>query len=656
MCGILGIVNIAEDKIDLREAQYALNTMRHRGPDDEGYLCINTRINHAVPCSGVDTDRSLHLLPLESQTGNRFNAVFGHRRLSILDLTSAGHQPMVNADGRYWIVYNGEIYNYLELRAVLVEGGYVFRSASDTEVILAAFQAWGAAMLKRVIGMFAFAIYDSHAKKIFLARDNFGIKPLYYTFTGEQFAFASEIKALLELEGVTRKADPQSLYEFLRFGNTDHGERTVFADIRQIPPAHFMEMDIENRLLTAPSRYWQIDPERRQDISYREAVDRLRDLFEESICLHMRSDVPVGSCLSGGLDSSSIVAYMKKFQDPHQELHTFSYITDHPILSEEKYVDIVNRQNHSSEHKVRITPDDIVRDLDRLVYVQEQPFMSTSIYAQYRVFRLAQEAGIKVMLDGQGADEIFAGYYYLMGARITSLLHQGRLMAAWNIVRQSPQNMKNHRFRMILAAFGRMLPPDKAVPFMAIVGETLWPAWMKREWFMNKGVNARQRLYGRGVSALRDELHYSIEKLSLPQLLRFEDRNAMCHSIESRVPFCNPALAEFAFSLPDHYLLTDQGTTKAVFRQAMRGIVPDPILDREKVGFGTPEQDWLNALRPWIEKTLQAEETANLPFINLDSTRKMTLAELETQGFLSGYPWRCLNVFHWARVFSVEWN
>ena len=656
MCGILGIVEQAHSVVNLTEARRALASIRHRGPDDEGYLLYNSAEGVVQPCGGSDTNPCVGLPDMDNYAGKPFNIVLGHRRLSIIDLSPRGHQPMASANGRYWIVFNGEIYNYLELRAELGKKRHIFQTESDTEVILAAYQEWGAKMLNHFIGMFAFAILDLQERKIFLGRDCFGIKPLYYVFNDNKFAFASEIKALLELRGVTRKANPQRLYEFLRFANTDYGDGTMFSDVRQLPAAHYLMFSLDSFSPVNPIRYWSIELDQKKDISYGEAVNKMRDLFEESVRLHIRSDVPVGACLSGGLDSSAIVAFMRKLGEPDQELHTFSYIDDHPTLSEEIYVNMVNANYSTIGHKVKPSPFDIVADLDRLVHIQEQPFMSTSIYAQHRVFRLAHEAGIKVMLDGQGADEIFAGYYSLLGARITSLLSQGEITAAWRIAQGAPQNMRSQRLKMIVSSVGRMLPAHCTAPFMAMVGQSLWPSWLIREWFVRHGVEARWQSRGHGKDSLRKELLYSVNELSLPNLLRYEDRNSMGYSIESRVPYCNPKLAEFALSLPSSYLVADDGTTKAVFRQAMRGIVPDSVLDREKVGFATSERDWLNSLRPWIEQTLLANEAKTIPFLDHEKTRRMVVSELRSQGCLSSYLWRCLNVIHWARIFKVSWN
>ncbi len=397
----------------------------------KGYLLVNTERWEIQPCGGGDTDPRTGLSDIQGYTGGRFNMVLGHRRLSIIDLSPLGHQPMTSGNGRYWIVYNGEIYNYLELKEELSRKGHFFRGTSDTEVILAAYEEWGREMLTRFIGMFALAILDIRERCIFLARDFFGIKPFYYTLAAGRFAFASEIKALLGLKGVTRKGNTGRLYEYLGFGLTDFGGETLFSDIFQLPAAHYAYVRLDRPYMVEPVRYWQIDPSYRQDISYDEAVDRLRTLFTDSVRLHMRSDVPVGSCLSGWLDSSAIVMNMKSLQSPGQELHAFSFIVDDPVLSEERFVDMVGHAVAAACHKTSPGPEDMISDLEQLVYCQEEPFMSTSIYAQYRVFKLAHETGIKVMLAGQGADEIFAGYYSMIGARLTSCSPQGRIATAW---------------------------------------------------------------------------------------------------------------------------------------------------------------------------------------------------------------------------------
>ncbi len=656
MCGILGIIKPDGRAVHLPVARRALELIRHRGPDDEGYLLVDTINRQVVQCGGLDTDKSLNDPDIGAFFNRKFSVLLGYRRLSILDLSAAGHQPMRSADGRYWIVFNGEIYNYLELRVELAKQGHTFITSTDTEVILAAYRQWGVQMLNRFIGMFAFAIWDSSENTMFLARDFFGIKPLYYTFAGYQFAFSSEIKPLLELDGVGRKGNPHQLYECLGFGLTDSGGTTLFADIQQLPPAHYLYVDLSLKPYEM-KRYWQLKVSQRIDISFREAASTLRKLFEESIRIHMRSDVPVGSCLSGGLDSSAIVLHMKNMLATNQQLHTFSYIADDPVIGEEKYVDLICREANIVGHKVRATSEELIVDLERLIHFQEQPFMGPSIYAQYRVFRLAHEMGMKVLLDGQGADEMFSGYYSMIGARLASLLYRGHLGDALRVLRNAPDNMKEYRLRMLSFVLGRMIPTSVVNRIVALTGIPSFPGCVDQNWFIERGVRHHMRPHGRARDALREESLLSVEQLSLPQLLRYEDRNSMCFSIESRVPFCSPAIAEFSLSLPDHFLLSDEGVTKAIFKEAMKDVVPQTILTREKLGFVTPARDWLQALLPWAERTTQSTEIKNVPFLNKDSL--MTMLMSSSQQGRASWPinsWRCLNIMQWTQMFGVDWS
>ena len=651
MCGILGIVGPPGSAIDLGQVREALTRIRHRGPDDEGYLLANTLRDVTIACGGEDTDRRLSLPDVRGVGREAFNVALGHRRLSILDLSPAGHQPMASADGSRWMVFNGEIYNYLELREELAKLGHSFRTGTDTEVILAAYGEWRSGMLPKLIGMFALVIVDLRAGTVFAARDHFGIKPLYYAFRGKQLVFGSEIKALLGLEGVRRNVNPGRLYDYLLFGLSDFGGETLFAAVNQLPAAHFMEGPLEWLEELRPRRYWRLDLSRRSECSFEEAAAAVGDVLAASVRLHMRSDVPVGSCLSGGLDSSAIVAHMRRIAGREGRIHTFTYVADDPVLGEERFADLVSEREATTPHKTRPTPEDMTADFDRLVYVQDEPFAGTSIYAQLKVFELAHETGMKVMLDGQGADELFAGYLYLLGARASGLLAQGRFVSAYRVARGAPRNQSASMYRMIGSTFGRLLPDYAVRTARMAIGESLRPRWLTWSWFEERGVATHQHQQGHGQESLREELLLSVESLTLPQLLRYEDRNSMAHSIESRVPFCIAAVAELALSLPAEYLVRGDGTTKAVLREAVREIVPQEILAREKVGFAVPERKWLAALGPWVAQSL--ETMSHLPFLDVQHLRRTTTAALGGVGHVAGVPWRCLNVAQWASAFSV---
>lgn len=663
MCGIFGIWHHGQS-LDVGALERATTAIRHRGPDDEGYLLVNTQTGATALCGGRDTNSELELPSLESQRSSSFNLAFGFRRLSILDLSTAGHQPMQSADGKCWIIFNGEIYNYLELREELIRYGHAFKTGTDTEVILASYQQWGPACLTRFIGMWAFAICDLKERRVFFARDPFGIKPLYYASNDRRFVFASEIKALLASGEVSRGVNPQRLYDYLSSGLTDQSGDTLFAEIRQLPPAHSMTISLDEAHAARPERYWQIDLDRKSDLSFDEAAARLRELFLENIRLHLRSDVPVGAALSGGIDSSSIVMGMRQ-AEPDLALHTISYVADDPIVSEEPWVDIISKEARAEVHKTRPTPTELVSDLDALIATQDEPFGSTSIYAQYRVFRRAREAGITVMLDGQGADEMLAGYRSYLVSRLASLCRQGQWLRA-NDLLKSASSLPDVKRKDLFVGVGSMMLPyfvrrGKVLPARLrqlasraglLEGSTLTA--LNNEWFADRGAIPWRYANGRRRDILQKTLHDTLVETSLPMLLRYEDRNSMAHSIESRVPFLTTTLVEFILALPEEYLIAPDATSKAIFRRAMRGIVPDVILDRrDKIGFATPERHWLATLRPWVNEVLRRAEEVKLPVLDMPVVRR-ELEEVLAGGRTFDFRvWRWLNVISWARNLNV---
>lgn len=645
MCGIAGLVVETAGRLDQGFAARALELLRLRGPDDLGVLSYSrsgVRLGRDPACGMADAE-----------------VVFVHRRLSILDVTEAGWQPMASPDGRYYIVFNGEIYNYIELREELTALGHTFKSGSDTEVLLAAYCQWGRDALARFVGMFAFAILDTRARSLFLARDYFGIKPLYYTSDNGSFAFASEAKTLLEATATSRQINPQRLYRYLRHGCGDLGDETMFASIRQVPAASFLEVSLDNLSELRSDRYWSIDLDERTDISFEEASQRLRDLFIESIGLHLRSDVPVGTALSGGIDSSAIVATIRHVQGRKLDLHTFSFVAADEAISEERWMDVMTDATGAISHKVRAEPDDLASDLEELIYLQGEPFGTTSIYAQYRVFRLAREAGIKVMLDGQGADEMLAGYRFFLPARLASLVRQGQWVEAARFLHRASKWPGVNK-RWLVAFSGEfLLPASLQTPARRLLGKELVPNWMNSAWFQERSVQTGPLSYTRSGNVLKEYLLQSLTTGGLPSLLRYEDRNSMAFSIESRVPFLTPKLVEFVYSLPEEYLIGRDGLSKAVFRSAMRGIVPDSILDRrDKLGFVTPMRQWLMALDPWVRRTLRSDAAARIPAIDLEIAShawEACKAGKNSQAGTEWRVWRWLNLIEWTRRFDVTY-
>lgn len=642
MCGIAGLAVGPRGSVDAAFAPTAMRLLSHRGPDDKGYL--------AYWRGGVAAGREWNGSLGEAEV------VLVHRRLSILDLTEAGWQPMSSPDGRYHIVFNGEIYNFVELRAELEQLGRRFKSRCDTEVLLAAYAQWGREALRRLVGMFAFVVLDARERRLFMARDAFGIKPLYYANESGRLLFASELKTVLELKTGSRRINADRLYRFLRYGVSDFGGETMVAEVRQLPPASYAEVSLDDVTSVQPMRYWEVDLSRRLDLPLPEAAARLRELLLESVKLHLRSDVTVGTALSGGIDSSTIVALNRRLLGPAGELHVFGFVADDPSLSEERWLDIAARSSGAQVHKVRISPTDLAADLDKLTRVQDEPFGGTSIYAQYRVFQAASEAGIKVMLDGQGADEILAGYHWYVAVRLGSLLRQGRLAEAWRFWHRAAASWGMGRGRLAALAGELVLPKLLHGAARRVLGREFMPSWLNASWFSERGVRGESFDHGRAEELLRSCLVESLTTQSLPQLLRYEDRNSMAFSIESRVPFLTPKLAEFVLSLPEEHLLGADGTSKAVLRKAMEGLVPQAILDRrDKIGFATPEQQWVGNLEPLVQGMLRGDLAAEIPALHLGE------AEREWQRFRVGGahgapPWRWVSLMAWARMFKVRFD
>lgn len=635
----------------------ATEAIRHRGPDDEGFVWLPFT-GFPLVFGGPDTMPELALpgwgrLPALSGSG----VLLGHRRLSILDITSAGHQPMAAAEGKVWIVFNGEIYNYIELRAELA-GDFAFRTGSDTEVILAAWLAWGRDMLPRLTGMFAFAIADMRDAArpvLLLARDPFGIKPLYYAITAGCFAFASEPKALLEL-GAEPVVNAASLYTYLTRGCTDYAEQTLFQNIRQLPSANWMEMDLNcTSAPAATGTFWNPDRNACRDISRDEARSTVRELFLENIRLHLRSDVPLGAALSGGVDSSSIVCGIREVE-PGAAIRTFSYLSEDERTSEETWMDMVAARAGAQPHKDKPSAADMAASLGALVKAQDEPFGNTSVFAQYAVFRLARRNGVKVMLDGQGADEVLAGYDGYAALRLSSLLRRWNLRSAFSFMRGAGKATGGGGMRLLRGAVMDMLPNRIAAGIkQQSRGETV-P--LNNTWFASRGIH-RPDLPARpeGRDRMRAGLWYSTLANGLPMLLRYEDRNSMAHSVESRVPFLTVKFIEFILSLPEEYILARDGTSKSIFRDAMRGLVPDAVLDRrDKLGFTTPEARWLTApgARQWVKQTLDSDAARSLTMLDMTAVRTQWQAVEDGRRPCPPWMWRVLNAAAWAQTFDVR--
>lgn len=647
MCGIAGFVNApipdARRHTSIDDLARMCDDMAHRGPDARGLVSWNS--------SGVE-------MTMRPSAGA---PAFGlaHARLAVIDLTAAANQPMHGANKRWWLVFNGEIYNYLELRRELEALGRRFLTDGDSEVLLASFEEWGAECLGRLVGMFSFAVIDLVNRTLFAARDPFGIKPFYYAQAGHSFAFASEIAPLLRLAWVSRRADASALQRYVRFGSTDGGDRTMFQEVKQLPGGNWLALRLDAPAHVTVRQYWGgIQPSlTANDITFTEAARTVRSLFVDSVTLHMRSDVSIGSALSGGIDSSSIVTAMRRIGGPTLDLHTFSYIATDPRLSEERWIDSVVTLTNAVDHKVEIRGEELPSLLETAIAAHDEPLGGTSLLAQYCVFRAAAQSGIKVMLDGQGADELLGGYHPYLGARLASIVRQRRYLKAVRFARCANSAAGMSSATLFQHYADTVLPPSLQTPIRGVLGRELVPSWVHGAWFRDRSSPLRPPHYTNDRDALRRRLLSDMTGPSLSSLLRYEDRNSMACSVESRVPFLTTPLVEFVLRLPEEYLVSDSAVTKAVFREAMKDFLPPEIFARkDKIGFATPSASWLAFERRTLTEALLGDAATRLPFLDV-ATLKQAL--LSTSGPIrsgtSEALWRLYFLMRWTQQRGVEY-
>ncbi len=672
MCGITGLV--CAHPIDFRQVAGMTDLLRHRGPDDEGYVVFGEQ--GPVCLAGDDTASfaGIDALPYRPMAhrdewisgGSPSFLALGHRRLSIIDLSPLSHQPMSYLD-RYWIVYNGEVFNYIELREELRQAGYHFRSNSDTEVLLAGYDKWGIGLLDRCNGMWSMAICDRKAKSLLLARDRFGIKPLYYHVSadGESLAFASEIKAFLALPDWRPGIAPQPVFDFLAWGILDHDEQTMFDHVHQIRPGHYALLSLgpDGRLpqplaqKLATTQWYDLGAKRRDvPTDFKEAGDEFRRLFLDAVRLRMRADVPLGSCLSGGLDSSSIVCSVRsqlKSIGATNPQKTFSSCSEYPDVDEREFIGEVTRDVDIEQTQVFPTGEELFARLDELIWTQDEPFGSASIFAQWCVFRAAREHDVVVMLDGQGADEQLAGYHGFLGARLAGLASSGRigeflgdLGAMRRLHGYGPTKFAEYLIANLMAGSIR--------PLGALRGMTQ----MRRDWIDVRALGAEDRdpfvpLGARALS-VRDLSLAQMNGSHLQMLLHWEDRNSMAHAIEARVPFLDYRLVEYVLNLPDALKLHD-GITKRVLRGGMKGLVPEKILNRmDKKGFVTAEEHWMRGAQAGAFAERIDEAIALAGGIITPAMRDVLSRVSAGKAEFSHHVWRVLSFGAWLKRFKIK--
>lgn len=632
MCGIVGLVCSESESASMApKLSAAVNCLLHRGPDGHG----------------SDTYR----------IGNRNAVSFGHTRLAILDLSDAGLQPFNSKDNMYSLTFNGEIYNYREIRSELEGLGIKFHTSSDTEVLLEALIAWGIRALDKLEGMFAFGFLDKGKKKLLLARDPFGIKPLLYSQEGGRFGFGSDARAIRALFPKQNQVDKEVASKYLVFGDCERTDGTFIEGINHLMPGSYLLIDLEESPKAgSPIVYWEPNASNKLDISFDDAAVLFRQLFLESVSLHMRSDVSVGAALSGGLDSSSIVGAMRHLY-PSAEIHSFSYIDRNPRLSEESWVDLATTFNNTVAHKIFLDSHSLFDDdLDALIKAQAEPFPDLSIYSQFKVFEAAKKEGITVTLDGQGADELLAGYWGFPESRIHSLINQGNLAGISEFLEYWPKNPGRSLRGLIGTAFATYFPSIrrserfiKVSTKFGVMGdhslelfdaEAVSMATSEVEPWSGKAQNRSRRL--------AEALAEALGPKRLTSLLRYSDRNSMHSSIESRVPFLTRKMAEFTLSLPEQYLLSQHGETKHILRKSLVGLVPPEILERkDKIGFEAGTKGW--GLGSEILKVIASNLDA-VPLINRTEARRAIIDVVEGQRDLDQNTWRVINYARWAQL------
>ena len=616
MCGICGIVALGRPPETASVARMAAE-LDHRGPDGDG----------SFTAEGV---------------------ALGFRRLAIIDLSDAGLQPFASDDGALQIVHNGEVYNYRELRRELGAKGHTFRSATDTEVILAAYREWGDRCVERFNGMWAFALWDGPRRRLFCSRDRFGVKPFYYRFDGGRFVFASEPRAFRGDPETRLQPNPRAVRDYLDQAYLDHTEETFFAGIRKLPPAHSLVVDESGLRL---ERYWSLEE---RDPPSGDATDALRELFLDSIRLRLRSDVPAGTALSGGLDSSAIAVTVDHLLRTEKEnavavgarQRTFTAYFDVPGFDERPFAEAVVGRTEAEPHWITFGPDELAADLPAIVEAQGEPFGSTSICAGWYVMREARRAGVTVMLDGQGGDEVLAGYRAHLGFRLADLLAAGRLRELGGELRSFHGV---HSASALLTTMSRPFAPEALTRLVRSrtrgAGALVHPDL--------RGLESPAAANGSAPfpDRLRRHQQLILTRRGLPELLRYEDRNSMAHAIEARVPFLDYRIVELCFSLPGGELISG-GRTKDVLRRALGDLLPPTVRDRrDKLGFVTPERLWLRGkLGELAGDVFASRAFAERGFVDAAAARRRLERHRRGEVEAGMELWRALNLELWARA------
>lgn len=649
MCGIAGIYD-PRGRADIGRLRTMGRLMRHRGPDDEGLLLADVATGAFRAEGGPDTPPDVPGSGLPYAPGAArgeageagWSLGLLHRRLSIVDLKPTGHQPMCDRDGRCWITFNGEIYNFPELRAELESLGHAFTSTSDTAVILAAWREWGEDCLARFNGMFALALWDSERRVLFCARDRFGVKPFYYQWDGACFAFASEPRALVLTQAQAIAPRGAAVRDLLALDWVDHESHTFFAGLWQLPAGHALVLGDNGMRIR---RWWTLDPERRVSGTPADLEREFAALFTDAVALRLRADVEVGTCLSGGLDSSAVITTAAPLAP--RGLHAFTCAYDEGAAFDERpHVKAAVEACGATSHIVVPDGGDFWDVFDAMALSQDEPTAGPGVFSQWKVMELAHATGLKVLLDGQGGDETLAGYFRYLPTRLRDLAENGRWAEFARLF--GPVAGKLGVPTALLHTFEPWLPAPLVAEARSRFGQGKDRVLSRTLAHAGGDVPGWPRVERSG---LWRQLAFDVLVRQLPSLLRYEDRNSMAFSIETRLPFLDYRLVEFAFALPDEQKLAGV-TTKSILRRALAGRVPAGVLARkDKMGFETPADVWMK--RRWPDEVRRRLARPG-PFQDWVDRR---VVDAELEAFLSGrraiglQVWRWLSLEAWSQRF-----
>lgn len=630
MCGILGIYNFnKEDSIKKSELRKGSEVISHRGPDAEGYFISD---NIGMAC----------------------------RRLSIIDLSSKANQPLTNEDESIWLVFNGEVYNFIELRNELIPNGHHFSSNTDAEVIIHAYEEFGQDCVKRFNGMWAFVLFDKRKKEFFCSRDRLGVKPFYYHRNRKRFVCSSEIKSLLTLSDIRPEENQGRVYDFILYGYLDTSNETMFKDILQLPPAHNMLIKDGNISLY---KYWDLaDRTNNYDCVVKDDnhIDqRFRELLYNSVKIRTRSDVPIYTLLSGGLDSSAIVSVLdrlKKDKKLNMDIKTISVVHDKKKINEYRYVKDLLRDRDIHNKQIRFNEADFLKEMENIIYIQDEPFPYLSLVNHYFIMKEMKREGIKVLLSGQGADESMYGYipmlfsYYFADLFTTLKFSKLFREVAFHLKLKEVSlavfflQMFKGLFPRPIASFFKSAIVEKSLRFVK-------PAIQKRHGIGIYKFDA----YKKNYTSLNNHMYRMLRYESLPKILHFSDRNSMAFSIEERAPFLDFNLLEFLFSLSNDQKVKD-GVSKIIMRRSLKGILPYSIVHRKtKLGFNVPEEDWIKS-DELFNFIMRAENTRYLKdsIINEKVFKEEYVKYNKGRSGYNQTLWRVINYALWRKRFNIN--